>query len=94
MKKSAKYCKHMSSGSTTLLSNPSDAQNCGLYSECGNLLAFLLDFIHQSCYMFLHEFQLFILFGMDFLQSADAINKYSLVRLQFCAYSVLLLALR
>ena len=42
--------------------------------------------------MTLHEFQFFVLFGMDFLQSADAFNKYSLVGFQFCAYFVFLLA--
>lgn len=59
----------------------------------GHLLAFLLNLIYKSCHMTLHEFQLFILFRVDFLQSADAIHKNSLIRRQLCVRPVVLLPL-
>ena len=62
--------------------------------RCGHLLAFFLNLIYKGCHMALHEFQLFILFGVDFLQSADVIHKNSLIRCQLCARPVVLLPLR
>lgn len=59
----------------------------------GHSLAFLLNLIYKSCHMALHEFQLFVLFGVDFLQSTDAIHKNSLIGRKLCASPVVLLSL-